>query len=159
QEPVVSLLVGAAAHAYEVPAALELLPVENEIEIALAQALVRVAFRLPAPAIPDQHRAAAVFPLGNGAFELVVLDRMVLHLDGGAFVARKETGPAGHGPALHHPVELEAQVVVEPARRVLLHDELVARAPGARAARLRRHPEMSLLPIGLEGHFQTSCRS
>ena len=68
-------------------------------------------------AVPEQHRAAAVLALGDHALEAAVLDRVVLDLHGEALLGRVEARPLGHGPALEHAVELEAEVVVQAAWR------------------------------------------
>src|SRR5262249_35868803 len=59
---------------------------------------------------------------------------------------------AGHGPALHYAVELEPQVVVQPACRMLLDDELIALVPARPPARLRGDVELALLAICLQAH-------
>ena len=48
---------------------------------------------------------------------------MILDLDRHALVAGIERGTLGHRPGLQHPIELEAKVVVQSSRRVLLHHE------------------------------------
>jgi hypothetical protein len=48
---------------------------------------------------------------------------MVLDMDGEPLLARHQARALGDGPALEHFVELEAEIVVQPARRVLLDDE------------------------------------
>jgi hypothetical protein len=108
--------------------------VEQELELALAQPLARVADRLPCPAVPEQHGAAAVLALGDHALEAAILDGMVLGLHGEALVRRVEARPLRHRPAEEDAVELEAEVVVEPPRGVLLDHERVA-LPAARLPR------------------------
>ena len=65
QQPVVALFARPPVHAHQMPAALQLLAVECEVEVALWQALVRIVFRLPGAAVPDHHRAAAVLALAG----------------------------------------------------------------------------------------------
>src|SRR5271169_1858436 len=101
------------------PAAVELFAVEIENEMALGVALVRIAFRSPAPAIPDHHGAAAIFAFRDGAFERVVFDRMILDVNGETFFVGIEAWPARDGPALHHAVKFEPQIVMQPRRGVL----------------------------------------
>src|SRR5436309_12761147 len=55
-----------------------------------------------------------------------------------------------HRPALQHAVELQTQVVVEPARRVLVDDEPVARAGAGAAERFRRLRGIALAPVLVE---------
>src|SRR5262245_43996712 len=103
-------------HAHEMPAAVQLLAVEREGEIALLEALVRIVLGMPAPTVPDQHGAAAVLALRDRTFERVVLDRVILDLHGKPLLAGIEARTARDRPALHHAVELEPQVVVQAAR-------------------------------------------
>jgi len=72
--------------------------------------------------------------------------------DGKTFLAGNETRAAGDRPALHDAVELEAKIVVQAARRVLLNNELIALAAARTPARLRRHIELALLAIDLKAH-------
>ena len=152
QQPGILLVLRPLAHAHQMPSAFELLAVEPEVQAALAIILVWIALRIPAAAIPDHDGAAAILTLRDRALERVVLDRMVLDMDRQALFARDQARPARHGPALHHPVELEPQIIVQPAGGVFLDDVAAAlRARGA-ATRLRRHPEITLLPIDLQAH-------
>ena len=48
---------------------------------------------------------------------------MVLDLDRHALVVHVERGTLGNRPGFQHPLELEAKVVMQPPRRVFLHDE------------------------------------
>src|SRR5690606_3172896 len=80
-------------------------------------------------------------------------ERMVLDVDGEALLARHQAGALGDRPALQHAVHLQAQVVVQPPRRVLLDQVAVAaRRLLLPAARLRRLLEIALLAVGLEAH-------
>ena len=126
----------AAVGPHQRPAALELLAVELELEMSLRVAVVGVAFRNPGSAIPQHHRAAAVLLRRDDAFEGPVLDRMVLDVHRQALVGGVEAWPLGHRPAQQHAVELEAEVVVQMARRVLLDDE--GQCSGAHAERRAR---------------------
>src|SRR5262245_40794264 len=109
---------------------------------------------MPPAAIPDHDGAAPIFSLRDGAFELVVFDRMIFHLDGQPLLAGYEARTAGHRPALHHTVELEPQIVMQAARSVLLDDELIALGPCPATTRLRRHIELTLLAIDLYAHVR-----
>ena len=73
--------VAAPFHAHQHPAAFEPLAVQGELQVALLQALVRIAFRDPVAAVPQLHRAAAILALRDGALEVAVVERMVLDLD------------------------------------------------------------------------------
>src|ERR1700746_2677888 len=48
---------------------------------------------------------------------------MILHLDRHAFVVGIERGPLRYCPGFQHSIELEAEVVVQTPRGVLLHHE------------------------------------
>jgi hypothetical protein len=113
-------------HADEMPLAVELLALERERQAAFLQALMRVAIGKPAPAVPDHDGAAAVLALRDGAFEFVVLDGVVLDVDGKPLLPRHQARAAGDRPALHHAVELQPEVVVQPAGGVLLNDKPIA---------------------------------
>jgi hypothetical protein len=70
---------------------------------------------------------------------------VIFHVDGQAFIAGIERGAFGNGPGLEDSVELDAEIVMEAPRRVLLDDEdfLILTCRGA-AARLRGFLEMAL---------------
>src|SRR5690606_594104 len=81
QQPVVLVLARVALrHAHERPAAAQAVAVQLEVELAVAEAALRVAERLPVAAVPDHHRSRAVLGLRDLAFERAVLERMVLGL-------------------------------------------------------------------------------
>ena len=152
QQPACLLFVRPSAHADQMPGPVELLALELEGETALLEPLVRIAFRIPATAVPDHHRAAAILALRDGAFERVVLDRMVLDLHGQPLLAGHQARTLGDRPALHHAVELEPEIVVQPPRGVLLDDVLVALAARLAPARLRRHVELAFAAVDLQSH-------
>src|SRR5215467_12853643 len=115
-------------------------------------ARVRVALRVPAAAIPDHDGAAAIFPLRDGSLEGVVFDRMIFHVDGKAFFARHETRAAGDRPTLHHPVELEPQVIMQTPGGVLLDDELISLGSMRAPPRFRGDVELALPAVYLKAH-------
>ena len=102
----------ARAHAHQMPAAVQLLAVEHEIQMAFGIAFVRVALRYPAPAIPDHDGATAIFALRDGALEGIVFDRMIFDVHGQPLVTGIEARAAGYRPALHDAVELEPEVIM-----------------------------------------------
>src|SRR5438270_1547107 len=132
------------------PATLQLLAFEREVEVSLCVTTVRIAVGHPAAAIPDQHRAAAILAFRNRAFERVVLDRMVFDMHGEPFFAGHEAGPARHRPAFHHAVELEPQIVMQAGGRMLLNDERIAAALDLATARLGGNTELTFLAIFLK---------
>jgi hypothetical protein len=62
-----------------------------------------VAFRPPRAAIPQDHRARAVFPFRDGALEARVLERMILHVDRQTLVGGSRLGPFGIAQLLRVP--------------------------------------------------------
>src|SRR5262249_44524390 len=92
-------------------------------------ALLRVARGPRGPAGPPEHCPAAVLTLRNRSLETAVLYGVILDLHGETLVRRIEARAFGHRPALERAVELEPEVVVEMARRVLLHHEGAASRP------------------------------
>jgi len=139
-----------AVHADEMPLAVELLALERERQAALLQAGVRIAVGKPAPTVPDHDGAPAIFALGDGAFEFVVLDGVILDMDGEPLLARDQARAAGDRPALHHAVELQPEVVVQPAGGMLLDDEPIALGPRRPPARLRGDVELALALVDLQ---------
>ena len=99
QEPRLLPFARALAHAHQMPVALQLLAVQLEIEMALLHALVRIVLRRPGAAVPDHHGAAAVLAFRDGAFELVVFDRMILDVDGKALLAGHEARARASPPS------------------------------------------------------------
>jgi len=151
QQPRLLALAVAAVHAHERPAAVQLLAVQPELELAGAKPLARVADRLPCAVVPDDHLAGAVLSLRDRPFEARVVDRMVLDLHGHALVVRVEAGSLRYRPALQRAVELEAKVVVQASRRVLLDDERERAARRLATGRLARDVEVALLEIRTQG--------
>ena len=83
--------------------------------MAFGERLVWIAFGRPGAAIPDHHGAAAIFAFRDGALEGVVFDRMILDLHGKPLFAGIEARAARHRPALHHAIEFQPQVVMQPS--------------------------------------------
>src|SRR5215467_11497256 len=152
QQPRHLLFPGPTVHAHEMPPPVQLVAVEPKLEVTFLQSPLRIAFRMPAAAVPNQHGSAAILALRDGPFERVVLDRMIFHLNRQALLARNEARTAGHRPALHHAVELEPHVVMQPAGGMLLDDELITLGSPCAPARLRGHVEFALLAINLQAH-------
>ncbi len=125
QQPVDPLAAGAVMlHADQDPAALEPLSLQGELEVAMTQSVFgRWLLRFPRAPVPDHDGAAAILSFGNRAFEVAVVERVVLDLDREPLVGRIGRGSARHGPGLEDAVELEPQVVMEPASRMFLDDE------------------------------------
>ncbi len=86
QQPVLLTALGATLHVHEMPVPLELATLQLELEVALGELLVWIAFRRPAAAVPDDDAAGTVFAFGNAALELGVVERVVLDMHGEALV-------------------------------------------------------------------------
>jgi len=139
-------------HARERPAPPELVAEELHLELAPAELLQQILGlrRAVPPAVPHDDRAGAVVAGSDHPFEVRVLDGVVLHVHGQALLLGVHGRTLGHGPALEDTVHLEAQVVVEAPRGMLLDHEHPA-APGtAPAERLRCPLRVALLPVRLE---------
>src|SRR5262249_13884084 len=117
---------------------------------------VRIAFGMPRSTIPDQHGAAAIFPLRDGSLESVVFNRVVLDVDGETLFAGDQAWPARDRPALHHAVQLHAQIVMQPTRGMFLYDVAASLAAARFPARLRRDVEFAFLSVDLQAHLAAS---
>ncbi len=110
------------------------LPVEVDDHLPSLFSRVVELLRLVGPRIPDDHLAAAVLPLRDGALEGRVLQRVVLGVYS-EVVDRGSVGQVlGHRPRHQHAVALKAEVVVQPPCVVLLDDEAVVVAGRSRPA-------------------------
>src|SRR6202521_783859 len=72
-----------------------------DIGLARAHGVRRFARRIGYPvdaAVPHDDLAGAVVALGNDAFEIAILDRMVLDHHGEPFVGGSERSAPGHRP-------------------------------------------------------------
>src|SRR5262249_60370950 len=98
--------------------------------------------------------------LGDIALEIEVFHRVILGADRQPLLADDQAWPAGHRPALERAVKLEPQIVMNPARVVLLHDELPALPLAVRRLGLGGAAEVAVLPVIRErGGFTARCRS
>jgi hypothetical protein len=80
-------------------------------------------------AIPDDDFAGAILLRRDHAFERGIVVWVVFGLRGKALLAAFERRSFRHGPGQQHAVAFEAKVVMQLARRVLLHDEQQWPAP------------------------------
>ncbi len=123
EKPVGALAaVAVVAHPDQHPASMQLLAMQRELQIALLESPFRIV-GFPIAAVPELHRAAAILPLGDGAFEIAVIQRMIFHLDRQPLVVGIERGAARHRPRLEHAVKLQPEVIMQPGRIVLLNHE------------------------------------
>src|SRR6202040_3019963 len=144
------LLSGPRLHPNQVPAPFEPRAVERKHQMPFRKPLLRIALRLPSAAVPDDHRARAIFALGNFSLEIKVFDRVVLGADRKPLFAGREARAFGDRPTFQDSVHLEPQIVMQPARRVFLNDELSALAPDRGTCRLLSPGEVALPGIFFE---------
>jgi hypothetical protein len=88
--------------------------------------------------------------VGDHAFEVRVLDGVILHVHGQPLFLRVHRRALGHRPALQDAVHLEPEVVVKTPRGMLLDDEALAGGEPAASEGLRRAVRVSFFPVGLE---------
>ena len=129
-----------------------LLAIQGEFQIALLEAALADRLRLPDAAIPQHDGAAAILAFGNGAFEIAIVQRVILDLDRQPLVGGIERWTARHGPGFEDAIELEPEIVVQAGRVMLLDHEppLFARRYLDVAGGLRRLAEIALLPVRAE---------
>lgn len=112
------------SHTHQRPVAVQLLALQVESEQAFAVGRLRVWIkRHPSAAIPQQHGPGAILALGNDTLELAVLERVVLDMDGKALLSWVEARPSRYRPTLEHAVHLQAKIIMQAPRSVLLHDK------------------------------------
>ena len=98
QQPIGALAaIAVVPHPHQHPAAMQLLAVQGELQVALFEAALGIV-ALPIAAVPELHRAAAILALRDRAFEVAVVERMILDLDREALVVRIERRSLGHRP-------------------------------------------------------------
>ena len=103
-----------------------------DIELACAHSAGHVVRRIGDAvhtAVPHDHLAGAIVALGDDAFEIAVLDRMILDHHGKPFVRGIERRSLGYCPRTEDTLHLETEIVMEPGGRMLLHDKHPAAPP------------------------------
>ena len=166
EKPVVALSAEAVVlHLDEHPTAFQLLASEHEFQLAVAELLLGalVADRCPEPTIPKHHRTATVLSLRNRAFEVAVVERMVLHLHGQTLIVRINRWTPRDRPRFEHAIEFKPEIVVQACCRMFLDDEaqLLRRPDRRRSAGLGCFREVALGAIFrqfLLGHAMRSAR-
>src|SRR6185437_1816988 len=94
QEPVGTVAaVAIMTHPHQHPTAVQLLAIKIEFQVAFLEAGLGI-FRIPITAIPELHRAAAILPLRDRAFEVAVIERVVFRLPPAACRAGRAKGRA-----------------------------------------------------------------
>ena len=101
---------------------MQLVAMQVEFEVALGEAALGI-LRIPIAAVPELHRAAAILILRNRAFEIAVVERMVLDLDREPLVMRVERRSSRDGPGFEHAVEFQPEIVVQARCGMLLDHE------------------------------------
>ncbi len=152
QQPVGALAaVAVAFHPHQHPAAVQLVAVQREFQVALLEAAIGIV-GFPGAAIPQHDGAAAILVVGNGAFEIAIVQRMILDLDREPFVARIERWPPRHRPGFEDAIEFQPQIVMQAGRVMLLDHEapLFGRRDLDVAGGLRRLAEIALLAVRAE---------
>ena len=152
QEPVGALAaVAVALHPHQHPAAVQLVAMQREFQVALLEAAIGI-IGFPGAAIPQHDGAAAILVVRDGAFEIAVVQRVILDLDREPLVVRIERGSSRHRPGFEDAVELQPQIVMQPGRVMLLDHEppLSGRRDLDVAGGLRRLAEIALLPVRAE---------
>src|SRR5690606_1274986 len=149
RQPVFALFARLLPQADQQPFAFHPLAFEREVEVSLVDILPALAFdRLPRPAIPKHHGAAAILALRDDAFEVGLGHRMVFGPHRQPLDVGIGRGSLGHRPRLQDPIGFQAEIPMQPRRVVLLDDEAVAAlARRALARRLRGLPEVALLVV------------
>jgi hypothetical protein len=132
---------------YERPAAVQLEPFQIEQKLAFRETFARIADGGPPAAVPHDDTARSVVAGRNDALEVAVLQRMILDVHGEPLVGRVERRSLGHGPGHEHAVELEAEIVVQMARGMLVNHEELASGLGPAARRLGRSVELALRAV------------
>jgi hypothetical protein len=150
EQPVLGFLLAPRLEADQQPLALHPLAIQDEVEVALIDVLGRFAGdRRPGAIVPQHHRAAAIFALGDGPLEIGVGQRMVFGAHRQPLLVRVDARPARDGPAFQHAVHLEAEIPVQPRGIVLLHHEAIAVPRRERSGRLGGLREIALGVIAL----------
>src|SRR4051812_26159108 len=95
--------------------AVQTLPMEPDLNLVVGELLALVG-----SAVPDPHRARAVFTLRDVAMEVQILERMVLGPDRHPVVLGRGRNPVRYRPRREYAIALEAQVPMDAASVVLL---------------------------------------
>lgn len=161
QKPV--FLLSWHVRAHQIPDSAEFFALQFEFELALGVGLLRIFERNPHAAIPDNHIAGTVMPLGNTALERRVIQRMVFDMHRQTFDLGVERRPFRHRPALQCAIEFQAKVVMQVRSVVLLDAELqsmirrlfTAGTLDRRRFRCRRKVAHAVVVVEVPGHGHT----
>src|SRR5437870_13522258 len=134
QEPLLFLIgfrsAWLAARADERIRAAQLEPMHRDIELARPYSRGRVTIRridhVIRPAVPYDHRACTVIAFRNTPLEVAVFHRMVFDHHREPLVRRLQRWSPRHRPRSQDVFHLEAEIVMELARGMLLHHKFSA---------------------------------
>ena len=91
--------------------------------LAIAEAVLTALIRRIHPAIPHDHIARAVLLLRDHTFERCVIEWMVFDVHRETLLADLQRRPFRYRPRFQYAIKLQPKVIVQPPRRMLLHDE------------------------------------
>ena len=155
QQPVVAFgrLAAIGLQPHQGPAAAQPLAVQDHLQRAALQRRLYVGLlRLPFAAVPQLDGPGAVVAGRNGPLERPIGQGVVLHLHRQSFDRRIARRRLGDGPGLQDPVMFDAEVVMQPGRRMAL-DQIgqPALASGlGLSGRFGGAGEVALGPIGFQ---------
>src|SRR3546814_19546957 len=99
------------------------------MEVAALDVLRALAFdRCPGAAVPQHHRAAAIFAPGDHPLEIGIGHRMIFGAHREPLVVWVLARPLGDRPAFENATRLEPELVLEARRVVLLDDDTITGA-------------------------------
>src|SRR4030095_10547473 len=81
------------------------------------------AVNVVGPAVPDHHGTATILSFRNHPLEVFIFNRMVFDFDGKMFLAALPGKSLRQRPRFQHTFHFQAEVVMQPARSMLLNDE------------------------------------
>src|SRR4029077_4795077 len=118
----------------------QLLAVHLDMELTVGDRFHRVVCldRLVRAPVPDDNLAPAAFTARDPAFEVEVLDRMILDVHAESFHRWVERRTLRDRPTYEHAIHLEPEVVVQAPRAMTLHDEAGLIAVAGRCGRTGR---------------------
>ena len=169
-------IAAAAARAHDREATTDLLAIEAELQLSVANrrgGVGRFGLRLERAPIPHDDVARTVLARRDDALEVEVLEGMVLDMDRHPPLIRIEARATRHCPADQHAVDLQPHVVVQARRAMALDDESATgrcRLRGAggsapagatikRTVGFGRLLEVPFAAIFLEGHRRSVWRA
>src|SRR6185312_11094668 len=93
QQPRVGFFTTLRPNADQVPTTLQTMACQHKFQMTFLQGLARVPDRLPWTLVPHDHCAGTVLAARNIAFEIQIIDRVILGLNGEPFLTDHEAWP------------------------------------------------------------------